>query len=206
MNSTKPAVLAMQPDTMLSSIIPSGQNRRQFLRTLTSGIMICVLLRDDLAAAEGEAPIPRAGRPGVPTDFNAFLRIGEDGRVTCLTGKIEMGQGPITSLAQMVADDLDVPYESVDMVMGDTDLCPWDMGTWGSLTTRSFGPLLRAATTEARSVLLELAAEQLKVPVAQLVVRDGVIFDRLDEQRRVTFGQLASGRPIERHLTVKPDL
>ncbi len=61
-----------------------------------------------------------------------------------------MGQGVITSLAQMLADELDVPLDSVDMVMGDTDLCPWDMGTFGSMTTRFFGPPLRAAAAEAR--------------------------------------------------------
>ena len=75
-----------------------------------------------------------------------------------------MGQGVVTSLAQMLADELDVPLESVDMVMGDTDLCPWDMGTFGSMTTRFFGPPLRAAAAEARAVLIELAAERLELP------------------------------------------
>ncbi len=104
-----------------------------------------------------------AGRPQLPQDFNAFLRIREDGRVTGFTGKIEMGQGVITSLAQMLADELAVPLDSVDMVMGDTDLCPWDMGTFGSMTTRIFGPALRAAAAEAKAVLVELAAEYLQV-------------------------------------------
>ena len=78
----------------------------------------------------------------------------------CFTGKIEMGQGVVTSLAQMLADELEVSLDSVDMTMGDTDLCPWDMGTFGSMTTRFFGPPLRAAAAEAREVLLELAAEK----------------------------------------------
>jgi len=64
--------------------------------------------------------------------------------------KIEMGQGVVTSLAQMLAEELNVSLDSVDMVMGDTDLCPWDMGTFGSMTTRFFGPPLRAAAAEAR--------------------------------------------------------
>ena len=109
------------------------------------------------------------GDQAVPTDFNAFVReIAEDGRVSCFTGKIEMGQGPITSLVQMLADELDVAYERVDILMGDTDLCPWDRGTWGSLTTRQFGPLLRAAAAEARAVLLQLGSESLDVPVPRL--------------------------------------
>ena len=66
-----------------------------------------------------------------------------------------MGQGPITSLPQMLADELDVPLDSVEMVMGATELCPYDEGTWGPLTTRVFGPIWRAAAAEARAVLVE---------------------------------------------------
>ncbi len=78
-----------------------------------------------------------------------------------------MGQGVITSLVQMMADELNVPMEKIKLVMGDTDLCPWDGGTWGSMTTRHFGPSMRAALAEAKGVLLELASEKLKVPVSQ---------------------------------------
>ena len=121
-------------------------NRRQFLKrlgTLGGGIIIYFTIGDTSSSA-------RARREGflganIPSDFNAFLRIGTDGRVTCFTGKIEMGQGPVTSLPQMLAEELDVPYDSVDIVMGDTDLCPWDAGTFGSLTTRHFGVFLREA-------------------------------------------------------------
>ena len=136
------------------------QNRREFLKRFSGGIVIFIALSDVLFAQE-EARRPRGGRPGLPSDFNAFLRIGEDGRVTCFTGKIEMGQGPVTSLPQMLAEDLETPLDSVDIIMGDTDLCPWDMGTFGSMTTRFFGPALRAAAAEAKAVLLELAADAL---------------------------------------------
>ncbi len=136
----------------------------------------------------------------MPSDFNAFLRIGEDGRVTCYTGKIEMGQGPITSLPQMLAEELDVPLETVDMVMGDTDLCPWDMGTFGSMTTRFFGPPLRAAGAEARAVLLELAAEKLEVPQEQLDAEDGVVFDRQNKDHRRHLRRAGQREKIARHL------
>jgi CO/xanthine dehydrogenase Mo-binding subunit len=80
------------------------------------------------------------GRGGsTPTDVNAYLHIGADGRVTCLVGKVEMGQGAQTSLPQLAAEELDVPLSSIDIVMGDTDLCPYDAGTWGSLRSGS-GP------------------------------------------------------------------
>ena len=112
-----------------------------------------------------------------------------------------MGQGIITSLAQMLADELDVSLESVDMVMGDTDLCPYDMGTWGSMSTRFFGPPLRQAGAEARRVLIELAAEQLQVPSDRLSVDNGVVFDKNQKDKNVTYAALAKGNRITRRAT-----
>jgi len=111
-----------------------------------------------------------------------------------------MGQGIVTSLAQMLADELDVPLDAIDVVMGDTDLCPWDMGTFGSRTTRFFGPSLRAAGAEARRVLLELASAHLGKPVGQLGVEDGVVFDKAHKQHGVSYAELAKGTKIERHI------
>jgi isoquinoline 1-oxidoreductase len=182
-----------------------SSNRRDFLKRVGGGIVIFMAINDALFGQE-EAARPRGGRPGMPSDFNAFLRIGEDGRVTCFTGKIEMGQGPITSLPQMVAEELDAPLDTVDIVMGDTDQCPWDMGTFGSMTTRMFGPALRAAAAEAKGVLLELAAEQFKVSPSQLVAKEGVIIDRQDPKNSISYGQLAKGQKIERHLQAKAAL
>jgi isoquinoline 1-oxidoreductase len=176
-------------------------SRRDFLKIAGGGIFILMTIGDTSVLAQ-----QRRNRPEMPTDFNAFLRIGEDGRVACYTGKIEMGQGVVTSLAQMLADELDVSLESVDMVMGDTDLCPWDMGTFGSMSTRFFGPPLRAAGAEGRHVLLELAAEQLGLPAGQLATEDGVVYERSNKQNRVTYAQLAKGNKIERHASGKVSL
>jgi len=188
----------VEPDTTP----PSFLSRRDFIKLLGGGILISFSL-GDLEALQEEAR-RRGFRPALPTDFNAFLRIGEDGRVSCFTGKIEMGQGVMTSLAQTLAEELDVPLESVKMVMGDTDLCPYDMGTFGSMTTRFFGPSLREAAAEARAVLLELAAEHLQLPVEQLEAKDGVIFDKAQSEKRVTYAELTKGKKIERHLEKKP--
>jgi len=182
-----------------------ASNRRDFLKRVGGGIVIFMAINDALFGQE-EAGRPRGGRPGLPSDFNAFLRIGEDGRVTCLTGKIEMGQGIITSLPQMLAEELDTPLDTVDIVMGDTDQCPWDAGTFGSMSTRMFGPALRAAAAEAKVVLLELAADQLKVPQTQLVAKDGVISDQQNPKNKITYGQLAKGQKIVRHVDAKPSL
>ncbi len=142
---------------------------------------------------------------GYPTDINAYLKIDEDGKVTIYTGKVEMGQGVETSLAQMAVEELGVPFESVKMIMGDTDLCPWDMGTFGSMSTRFFGPALRAAAAEAREVLMELAAEHLGSPKEGLRAENGVIFAASQPGRRVTYGQLAKGQKIVRKLEQKPE-
>jgi len=173
---------------------PTGVSRRHFLRVLGGGVVIAMSAEDLLAFQR------RRMTQDKPADFNAFLRIGEDGRVTCLTGKIEMGQGVVTSLAQMLADELAVPLDVVDMTMGDTDLTPWDMGTFGSMTTRFFGPLLRAAAAEAREVLMELAAERLEVPRERLAVKDGVIRDTADAELSVSYSELTGGKKIARRL------
>lgn len=112
-----------------------------------------------------------------------------------------MGQGVVTSLAQMAADELEVSFDSMDMVLGDTALCPFDNGTYGSMSTRFFGPALRAAAAEA--VLVALAAEQLKAPPDALGVQNGVVSVAAEPKRRVTFGELAKGQKIVRRLDGK---
>jgi nicotinate dehydrogenase subunit B len=175
-------------------------SRREFLKTIGGGIIIFFCI--------GDASVLESQQRGrsYPDDFNAYLRIGPDGRVACFTGKIEMGQGIITSLAQMLADEIDIGLDMVDMVMGDTSICPWDMGTFGSMSTRFFGPPLRVAGAEAKRVLLELAAEQLQLPQDRLVAENGVIFDKQQKDKRVTYGELANGKTIARRAAEKPPL
>ena len=132
-----------------------------------------------LFSVEALPPRRAAARlSGFTNGFQFLPQIGVDGRVTCFTGKIEMGQGVVTSLAQMLADELDVPLDAVDMIMGNTDLCPWDMGTFGSRTTRFFGPPLREAAAEARAVLIQLASEHLHLSESQLTAKDGAVVDK----------------------------
>ncbi|MCE5264513.1 MAG: molybdopterin-dependent oxidoreductase [Deltaproteobacteria bacterium] len=171
--------------------------RRDFLKVTGGGLV--VLFTVGLLPAQAQ----RAGQE-IPADFNAFLRIGADGRVSCFTGKVELGQGVVTSLAQMLADELDVAVESVDMVMGDTDLCPWDSGTFGSRSTRFFGPPLREAAAEARIVLMMMAAERLGLDMGRLTVKDGVVSDQSGSGKQITYAELTRGQLIERHLPAKP--
>jgi nicotinate dehydrogenase subunit B len=88
--------------------------------------------------------------------------------------------------------------------MGDTSLCPYDAGTYGSLTTRFFGPPLRAAGAEARAVLLELAADELKVPKERLVAENGAVFDKDQKDKRITYADLAKGKNIAKRANPKP--
>ncbi len=178
----------------------SGMKRRNFVKLLGGGIFVFIQPWNVLDILAVEPPQQRT----LPNDYNAFLQIAEDGTVKCFTGKIEMGQGPITSLPQMMADELNVPLEKIKIIMGDTDLCPWDAGTWGSQTTQTFGPAMRAAAAEARGVLTELAAERLKVPASQLEVRNGFVEEIKNPKNRVSYGQLAKGKRIERFLETKP--
>lgn len=173
-----------------------GIDRRSFFKLVGGGIVVFVSFDSSHLFAQDR-------RPGYPDDFNVYLRIGEDGRVTVFSGKIEMGQGVMTSQAQMVAEDLGVALTAIDMVLGDTDQCPWDMGTFGSLTTRMFGPVLRAAAAEARAVLLQLAGAKLGVAKDQLVAENGVVSVAGDPTRKVTYGELAKGKQIARTVGEK---
>lgn len=173
-------------------------DRRDFLKRAGGGIVV-FFATDFASIALGQEA---AGR-GYPSDLNAYLLIGSDGRVTVYSGKIEMGQGVVVSLAQMAADELGVALESVDMVMGDTDLCPYDSGTYGSMSTRLFGPALRAAAAEAKAVLLEIASEQLKTPKEKLTAENGVVYVASNKKSKVTYGQLAQGKKITRKLEGK---
>ena len=179
--------------------IPSGLSRRSFLKRMGGGLVIAVSLSDF-------SMLQAAVAQELPKDLNAFLRIGPDGRVSCFTGKIEMGQGVNTSLAQMIAEELDVTVDDVDMVMGDTDLCPYDRGTWGSLTTRVFGPALRSAGAEARAVLLEMAAEHLGEPKASLSVENGIVQKTGSPDKNVSYAALTQGKKIVKSLREKPAL
>ena len=179
-------------------------NRREFLKLTGTGLLVMVAI-EPLLGGQEPARLP-TGRQGYPTDLNAYVHIGADGRVTCLVGKVELGQGAMTSLAQLAAEELNVPLTSVDMVIGDTDLCPWDGGTYGSLSIRQFGPVLRAAAAEARAVLVQLASERLQVPTADLTVELGVVRHKTDPAKRVTYGQLTEGKRIERRVEGRPTL
>jgi isoquinoline 1-oxidoreductase len=180
---------------------PVKFDRRDFIKKLGGGIIIVFSL-SKMAFAQG---LNGADEDDYP-EFNAYLRVREDGKVDCFTGKIEMGQGINTSLTQELADELEVKFEDVNMIMGDTDLVPYDAGTWGSLTTRFHGPIIRAAAAEARMVLIELASEELGIPANQLEASQGKVFAGNDKSKSISYEELTNGKKIVRSLDKEPEL
>lgn len=178
---------------------PIRLDRREFLKKLGGGIIVVFCL-GKLSLLEGWGQ----NNDEDELNFNAYLRVKEDGRVDCYTGKIEMGQGIITSLAQVLAEELEVPITWVDMIMGDTELCPYDAGTWGSLSTRFADPVIRAAAAEAREILTDLAAEKLNVNKEDLVIEEGVIFVKNNTSKKITFAEITKGKKIVKTLSKKP--
>lgn len=178
---------------------PIRYDRREFLKKLGGGIIVVFCL-GKLSMLNGWSQNSK----DEDLNFNAYLRVKEDGTVNCYTGKIEMGQGIITSLAMVLAEELEVSLDSVNMVMGDTDLCPYDAGTWGSLTTRFADPVIRSAAAEAREILIDLAAKELNVDEENLVVDNGTVFVQGNTSKSVSYAELTKGKKIVQNLKNKP--
>jgi CO/xanthine dehydrogenase Mo-binding subunit len=168
--------------------------RRDFFRVFGGGVLIVLALKDSLAQQESGGGGRRGGAPR-PVEIGAWLRIAEDGTVTAYTGKAEVGQNIRTSLTQAVAEELRAPVSAVKVVMGDTDLTPFDIGTFGSLTTPDMFPQLLKAAAAAREIMLDLASEELKVERGSLLSADGKITHPATN-RSLSYGELSKGQKI----------
>jgi nicotinate dehydrogenase subunit B len=124
---------------------------------------------------------------------SSWVHIDERGHVTGYTGKTEIGQNIRTSLAQAIADELRVPLDRVSLVMADTDLVPFDQGTFGSLSTPRMAPQLARAAAAAREMLIDRAAAQWSVDRATLAVEDGRV---VGQGRTAGFGELTKGQKL----------
>ena len=137
-----------------------------------------------------------------------WIVIETDGAVTACSGKVELGTGVRTALAQIVAEELDVPLARVRMVMGDTALTPDEGYTAGSMTISNSGTALRLAAAEARRAMLEMAAERLDATLEELSVQDGAITVTHDPARSLTYAELMGGKrfnlPVTEQAPLKP--
>jgi isoquinoline 1-oxidoreductase len=171
-------------------------SRRQLLKALGGGILIAAGVPDAFAMAWSQR------RPGVavPQEISAWIHIAPTGRITVFTGKVEVGQNARTSLTQAAAEELRVPTSQISIVMGDTDLTPFDMGTFGSRTTPTMVPQVRQAAAEAREVLVQRAAKLWNLEVGVPKAEDGRV---TASGKSAGYGELAKGGPLDQVIDPK---
>ena len=174
--------------------------RRDFFHLLGAGIAIFAVTKNAFGTQE-LAPQSKSFRnEKLPEDISAWLHIGEDGIVTGFTGKAEIGQNIRTSLAQTIADELRVPFESVRMITADTLLTPFDAGTFGSRSTPTMTPQLRRAAAAARGLLVAEAARKWQVAPAGLIAADAKVTDPASG-RSARYAELAQGKTLAQVLS-----
>jgi nicotinate dehydrogenase subunit B len=204
--STKPETpVSLEPERYELTAAPPYRfdlDRRDFFKFLGAGVLVVSVLKPALAAQESGRSGQRRG-DSLPKEIDAWLHIGEDGKVTVFTGKAEMGQNIRTSLSQGVAEELRVPIEKIEMVMGDTQLTPFDMGTFGSRTTPTMNLQLRKVAAAAREMLIGLAASQWRVNRGSVIASDGKIADARGG-RSLTYAELTKGQQLSE--TVGPEV
>src|SRR5215813_3179976 len=137
-------------------------NRRDLFKLLGAGLVVGVCAPGAFGQESG-----RARNEEIPQDLESWLHIGADGKITVFTGKVEMGQNIRTSLTQQVAEELRTQTNAINLIMGDTSLVPFDMGTFGSRTTPQMGTQLRNAAAAAREMLLDMAAHGWATPARE---------------------------------------
>jgi isoquinoline 1-oxidoreductase len=179
-------------------------DRRDFFKFLGAGIVVISVLQPTIGAQESGGGRQRRGE-SLPQQVDAWLHLGEHGTVTVYTGKVEVGQSIRTSLSQAVAEELHVPIEKIEFVMGDTQLTPFDMGTFGSRTTPTMNLQLRKVAAAAREALLGLAAAQWQSDRQQLLAENGKVRDPKGN-RSVEYGSLLKGQQITQSVAADQPL
>jgi nicotinate dehydrogenase subunit B len=173
-------------------------SRRDFTAGL-GGIVVAFTLAPTLGSAQQAAALP--GSLNGNRMLDAWIRIAPDGSATVCTGKVELGQGIVTALSQIAAEELDLPLARVHMISGDTEKTPNEGFTSGSQSIENGGVALRLAGAEVRAILLDLAVKRLGVEASTLAVADGVI--SAPDGRKVTYGELAREADLHREVTAK---
>ncbi len=171
-------------------------SRRKFLKQ--SGVIVASFSLAGPAAIAQQTRAPLPGGLNNNRMLDGWIRINANGRVTVHTGKCEIGQGILTALAQIAADELDVTYERIDMVSADTARTPNEGMTAGSLSVEGSGTALRFACAEVRGMLLAAAAQKLNIAVDKLTVADGAISA---SPTRLTYWDLAKDLNLKREAT-----
>jgi nicotinate dehydrogenase subunit B len=153
-----------------------------------AGISLETVLSIGRAHAQGAKP------PLTPDQLSSYIAVNADGTVSAFFGKMDMGHGLHVAIAQIVAEELDVPFKSVKVIMADTALTVNQGGASGSTGIQEGGKQMRVAAAEARRVLVEMAAGQLSIPAEKLVVTDGVVSASDDKSKPMSYAQLIGGK------------
>jgi nicotinate dehydrogenase subunit B len=148
------------------------------------------------AAAFGSAVKPAL----MPDQLDSFIAITADGKVTAFFGKMDMGQGVDVAISQIVAEELDVKYERVTSILGDTQTSVNQGGASGSTAVQNGGKAMRAIAAEARRVLVEEAAKRLGAGVNDLVVDDGVVSVKGNAAKKISYAEILQGRYFNHKL------
>ena len=167
-------------------------SRRQFLKG-TGALIVSFNLFPPASNLFAQSSPASSGEPD-PTQLDSWIAVGQDGRVTIFTSKVELGTGIETALAQIAAEELDVSWRKIKVDMGDTSKTIDQATTSGSRTIERAGPQVRQAAAAARKELLRLAAEKLSAPAEKLTVRDGVVSVVGNPSKRVSYAQLIGGK------------
>ena len=176
--------------------------RRDFLaRSAASTGALIVGFNFVASSQAAQAPMLSAPKAVAKDLVESFVAIGSDGRVTVHVGKVDLGTGTRTALAQMAADELDLPFDKVTMVMGDTGTTPDQWITGANLTIAQGGTEMRRACATARAALLDRAAAKLGAPVAELITANGAVQMKADASKRIDYAALVAEQP----LTLKVD-
>src|SRR5436305_1752188 len=147
--------------------------RREFAGAFGGLVIAFSMVPRGATGAEGGARLPAMLSANPRLD--AWLRIDPTGTISVFTGRVELGQGATTALAQITAEELDVNIGRIRMIPVDTARSPNEGVTAGSNSIEAGGAALRAAAAEARAILVGRASQQLRAPASDLVVDDGTI-------------------------------
>lgn len=176
-------------------------SRRQLLKR-TGALIVGFCLFEPVAGVLAQINNGSNGGPEA-TSLDSWLAVDRDGNVTVFTSKVDLGTGIETALAQIVAEELDVPFQRIRMDIGDTANTIDQAATVGSRTIERGGPQLRQAAAAAREALLKLASARLDSPVSRLSVHDGVVSVMGNSERNVTYASLVGGRRFDIHITAR---
>src|SRR6266513_3592104 len=170
-------------------------SRREFLKA--SGALVVSAAGPAFVgeALAQTAAVSTGGKPPLlPTELDSWVAITADGRATAFFGKMDMGQSLDIAIAQIVAEELDVAVDKVDVVMGDNALTCNQGGASGSTGIQNGAKPLRNAAAEARRLLVQTASQKLGVPAEQLRVDDGVVSAVCDPAKKASYAELIGGR------------